>query len=95
MQGQVLQVAQRRVRRADLIEPGEVRGERGARGLRASQSRGGYVVLLVVDVFLRAGPGHVLEQLEPGVDAPQRAGRGGDDGADPERTRAAVLQVLP
>ena len=90
----VAQQLQRRVRAADLVEPGEVRRERAALASRRPPSRGsGSGTSRSRGTPRCRADRHVLEQLVAGVHAPARRAGRGDRGADLERRRAAVLQV--
>ena len=84
---------QRGVLAPDPVQGAQQRLEALAAGESAGVVAGLVLVLLVVDLLLRAGPGDVLDQLVAGVDAPGRHERGGEDRAQHEGAPPAGAHV--
>ena len=91
VEADVVHPLQRRLLPADPVEPGDLLVE----PLRRRPVAHPELVLLGIEILLAPGAHRgALEQLEPAVDPVERGQRAGEQEADPEGRRAALLQEL-
>ena len=86
----VTKLLQSGVLSANLVEPSDENAEIGFAGVVARS----VLVLLGVVILLTTGQWHVLAQFVPGIHSPRRAHRRGQNRANGECSRVAVLQVV-